>query len=110
MIFSLSLARYIVFLIQFVILTRIFTPDLGLNLVLGCATWVFAARTFMPNVTNLEKLGIRALAVLFFMNLFGLSSAGLLVTVVVLWIVNLAIPSLFGLTLFRNIKLDELLK
>ena len=109
-IFTLSFARYLVFLIQFMILARIFSPELDLALAFGCATWVFSARTFMPKVSNIEGLGIRALAVVFFMNLYNLPPAGLLIAVFLLWFINLAIPSLVGLSFFRSLKMDSLLK
>lgn len=110
MIFAFALARYLVFLMQFMMLSFIFAPDLDQALVFGCATWVFAARTFMPKISNLERLGIRALAVVFFMNLFNQSSSQMLVAVVVLWFINLAIPSIIGLVFFKDIKLGTLLK
>ena len=103
-IFTFSLSRYLVFLIQFVLLSTIFAPEVNTNLILGCATWVFAARTFMPKISNLERLGIRALAVVFFMDLFSQPASGVLMAVVILWFINLAIPSLIGLTFFKDIK------
>ena len=103
-IFTLSLARYLVFLGQFMLLSLLFAPDLAGGLMFAVATWVFAARTFMPKVSNLERLGIRALAVVFFMGLFKLPASGVLMAVVVLWFVNIAIPSVLGLFLFKNLS------
>jgi hypothetical protein len=109
-VFVCSLLRYIVFLTQFLMLAYILIPEFGLDIIIGCATWVFAARTFMPKISNLERLGIRALAVVFFMELYDLPSAGMLITVIALWFINLAIPSIMGLIFFKNLKASTLLK
>lgn len=108
--FIFSLLRYIVFLTQLLLLAYIITPESGLNIIFGCATWVFAARTFMPKISNLERLGIRALAVVFFMEIYNLPSAGMLISVITLWFINLAIPSVIGLMFYRNLKANTLLK
>ena len=105
---GLSLARYLTFLLQFILLASIFSPTTGLQVVFGCATWVFAARTFMPHFSNLERLGIRALAVVFFMELFQLQVAGMLIAVIALWIINLVMPSILGLTLIRKVKFSSI--
>jgi len=99
-----SLSRYMIFLSQFILLALIFAPEIELSFILACATWVFAAKTFMPKISSLESLGIRAMAVVFFMNLFGQPVTGMLMAVIVLWFINLAIPSFIGLTFFRDLK------
>jgi hypothetical protein len=109
-IFFFSLSRYLVFLLQFMFLAIIFAPEIDVAVILACATWVFAAKTFMPNISNLEKLGIRALAVVFFMNLFGQPLSGILMAVILLWFINLAIPSIIGLIFFKDLKTGTLMK
>ncbi|MEN8250081.1 MAG: hypothetical protein ABFS32_14205 [Bacteroidota bacterium] len=99
---GLSIIRYLVFLGQFILLMQIFSPELDVLLQLGCATFVFAARTFLPKISSLERLGIRAMAAVFFLDLFAQPYAGVLYAVVSLWMINLVIPSLIGLYLFRN--------
>jgi hypothetical protein len=105
-----AIGRYMVFSVQFILLAFIFAPETELQLIIGCATWVFAARTFMPKISSIENLGIRAMAVVFFMNLFGQPVAGMLIAVILLWFINLAIPSLIGLVLFKDLKTDSLMK
>lgn len=99
---SLSFFRYIVFLSQFILLMQLFSPNMDFLLQVGCATFVFAARTFMPRISNLERLGIRAMATVFFLDLFAQPYIGALYAVVTLWLINLVIPSLVGLYLFRS--------
>lgn len=100
----LSIVRYLVFLLQFIALIYFFEPKLSLMLATACATWVFAARTFMPKVSNLERLGIRALAVILFAKVIGSDPSGLLMAVTLLWLINLAIPSLVGIVFLSRIK------
>ena len=108
-IFLFSLSRYLVFIIQFILLATIFAPEIDTALIFACATWVFAAKTFMPKISNLEGLGIRALAVVFFMNLFGQPVSGTLIAVILLWFINLAIPSIIGLSIFKDLKTGTLM-
>lgn len=109
-IFFFSLSRYLVFLLQFMFLAIIFAPEIDVALIFACATWVFAAKTFMPKISNLENLGIRALAVVFFMNLLSQPVSGVLIAVILLWFINLAIPSIIGLVLFKDLKTGTLMK
>lgn len=109
-IFFFSLSRYLVFLLQFMLLAIIFAAEIDTVLIFACATWVFAAKTFMPKISNLERLGNRALAVVFFMNLFGQPVSGVLMAVILLWFINLAIPSIIGLTFFKDLKTGTLMK
>jgi hypothetical protein len=102
-----SATRYLIFLGQFLFLGLFFASDIEVYLILGCATWVFAARTFMPKVTNIERLGIRAVAVILFANVLSIPSAGLLVTVGVLWFINLALPSIIGLYYLPRLKRED---
>jgi hypothetical protein len=105
-----SFIRYVVFSAQLILLAFIFAPDIELPLIIACATWVFAAKTFMPKISSLENLGIRAMAVVFFMNLFGQPVTGMLMAVIVLWFINLAIPSLIGLSFIKDLKAVPLIK
>jgi hypothetical protein len=106
---SYSIGRYMVFSLQFILLAFVFAPEIELQIIIGCATWVFAAKTFMPKISSIENLGIRAMAVVFFMNLFGHPVTGMLIAVILLWFINLAIPSLVGLVFFK-VKTDSLMK
>ena len=98
-----STLRYLVFLVQFVLLAMIFSPELSLQLILGCATWVFVARTIVPRLSNLETLGIRGAAAFYFCLVFNLSFPGVLLTIVALWFINLLIPSLLGFLLLNEV-------
>ena len=108
LVFIFSVTRYLIFLGQFIFLGLFFANDIDIYLILGCATWVFAARTFMPKVTNLERLGIRAAAVILFTNILSIPSGGLLVTVGVLWFINLALPSIIGLYYLPRLRREDI--
>jgi len=65
---------------------------------------MFVARTFVPKVSGLERLGIRALAIVLFAGWYELPAAGLLLSMVTLWLFNLALPSLAGVWLLHTTK------
>lgn len=98
-----STLRYLVFLGQFVLLAMIFSPELSLLLIVGCATWVFVARTIVPRLSNLETLGIRGAAAFYFCLVFQLSFPGVLLSIVAIWFINLLIPSLLGFLLLKEV-------
>ncbi len=101
---GLSLGRYLVFAGQFVLLAAFFAPAVPPVLSAACAAWMFVARTFVPKVSGLERLGIRALAIVLFAGWYELPAAGLLLSMVTLWLFNLALPSLAGVWLLHTTK------
>ena len=88
----LCVARYLTFLGQFTLLATAFSPLVPVRLVIGCATWMFVARTVVPRLSNIETLGIRGAAALYFCILFNISFPGILLSIVLLWVVNLFVP------------------
>ncbi len=102
--FFLSLGRYLVFAGQFVLLAAFFAPAVSPAMSAACAAWMFVARTFVPKVSGLERLGIRTLAVIMFAGWYELSAGGLLLSMVTLWLFNLALPSLAGAWILRHTR------
>ena len=102
--FAYSGLRYLVFLSQFVLLLFIFNPQIELWLSVALSTWVFVARTIVPRLTSLETLGIRAAAAWYFSSLFALAFSGIMYAIIVLWIINLLLPSLIGLYYLSELK------
>lgn len=100
---TLSITRYLIFLSQFVLLVAIFSPEIGVSLVVGCATWMFVARTIIPRLSNIETLGIRGASAFYFCYVFNLNFAGIMLAIVVLWFINLLIPSIIGFLMLKKI-------
>ena len=101
-----SVGRYLIFLLQFALLVTVFSPEIPVRLVIGCATWMFVARTVVPRLSNFETLGIRGAAAMYFCILFNLNFPGVLLAIVVLWFVNLFLPSLAGFFFLKEAQWD----
>jgi hypothetical protein len=100
----LSIVRYLIFLTQFTLLATIFSPSIPIPMLIGCASWMFVARTIVPRLSNVETLGIRGAAAMYFCILFNLSFPGILLTIVLLWFINLLVPSLAGFFLLKEAR------
>ena len=101
-----SCLRYVVFLTQFVLLLQAFIPMGKLNILIALATWVFVARTVMPRLSSLETLGIRAAAGWYFSSLYALPVSEVMLAILMLWFINLLIPSIIGLFYFSELKIS----
>lgn len=98
----LSVIRYGVFFFQFVILLKIFNPELSLRIISLGIGWIFLVRTSIPSL--LGGLGLReASAFLFFENIVTDAST-VVFPVFILWLVNTVIPSLIGALLIWRFK------
>ncbi len=98
----LSLGRYMVFFVQFIILLKIFNTSLSLLDVSAGIGWIFFVRTSIPSLIG--GLGLRETsAVIFFQRL--VDDLGTVVfPVFILWILNTAIPSFIGAILLWKLK------
>ena len=91
----LSLLRYSVFLLQFYLILSCFESDLNIGLILPAIAVVFLITTIIPSFL-FGKLFVREASALFILTAFNISTPVILYTVFLLWIVNLAIPSIIG--------------
>lgn len=103
-IIAISFFRYLVFLTQLALLMLYLAPELPIWIILGCITWMFFAKTIIPKPGHLGAVGIRGAAVVFFLSLTGYPYAGVVLATVLLWFINLAIPSLIGVFFLNDLK------
>lgn len=101
---AISALRYIVFFIQLFILSRFLAPEIPATVLVGCITWMFFAKTIIPKPGHLGALGIRGASVVFFLNLAGYSYSEVVLATLILWFINLAIPSLIGLFFVKDLN------
>jgi hypothetical protein len=106
---NLSFIRFLVFSIQYYILLRMFSVDIPFFDAIIMIAIIFFIMSLIPTVA-LTELGIRGTVTLYFFGVYfsgahGMSEAesiGVLSASTLLWIINLAIPSLVGsVLLFR---------
>ncbi|MCW3088755.1 MAG: Lysylphosphatidylglycerol synthase region [Sediminibacterium sp.] len=103
----LSFCRYVVFVVQYVLLLQVFEVQVSF---LDAATMVgvmFLVLAIVPTIA-LAELGFRGKVSLQLFGLFSTNTIGIVATAAGIWIINLIIPaiagSLFilGIRLFRN--------
>jgi uncharacterized membrane protein YbhN (UPF0104 family) len=100
----LSIFRYFVFITQFYLLLLFFNVQLTFLEALASISLIYLINTIIPTNT-IAELGIRGSLAIFFIGIFSDNITGILFSTILLWIINLAIPSMIGSMLFlkRNI-------
>jgi lysylphosphatidylglycerol synthase-like protein len=104
-ILSLSLLRYIVFIVQYYLMFSVFGVSLSVTETLVGMSVVFLIIAIVPSFTFLSELGVRWEASIQIMELFGAGTVGILAASFGIWLVNLIIPALIGSLLILGIKL-----
>ncbi|NDK55978.1 lysylphosphatidylglycerol synthase domain-containing protein [Pontibacter fetidus] len=93
----LSLCRYAVFLLQFILLLILFDVQLtALQYVCGVAG-TFFIKSIVPSVSLLSDLGVRELSAMYLFGLLGQERLQVLSASLSLWLLNIAVPSVVGL-------------
>ncbi len=95
-VFSLSLARYIIFSIQFVYVLYLMEINLPLDDLLAGVTYIFAAKTIIPTFNFLGDLGVREFSALVFFKQYGLESYKLILGSFIVWCINILLPTFIG--------------
>ncbi len=101
----LSLGRYSVFLLQFVLLLILFDVRLSaLQYICGVAG-TFYIKSIVPSVSLLSDLGARELSAMYLFGLLGQDSLQVLSASLSLWLLNIAVPSVVGLYFVLRLRL-----
>ncbi len=99
----LSCVRYGVFIIQYLLLFRLFDVNAALSNLIWAMSLVFLALAAIPSITLVE-LGIRGEVSLQLISIFAGNNLGILLTSVSVWFINLIMPALAGSLLMLSIK------
>ncbi|HEX6915473.1 MAG TPA: lysylphosphatidylglycerol synthase domain-containing protein [Chitinophagaceae bacterium] len=103
-ILSLSVSRYAVFVVQFILLLQVFQVNIPFAAAAGLVSVFFLVLAVVPTISSVE-LSLRGLAA---WELFGIMSAnklGIIATAAGIWLINLIIPALAGSLFILGIKL-----
>ena len=92
-----SILRYCVFAFQLWLLFDLMELGLDLNVLIAGITWIYLTKTLLPLFSLVGDLGIRELSAVFFFSLHGIEPHLVIVPTLVLWILNILLPSLAGL-------------
>lgn len=106
-ILSLSISRYTVFIVQYIIMLHIFNVQLNMADAVSTVSVLFLVLAILPTIP-VADLGMRGEAALQLFGLLSINKLGIIATTAGIWLINLILPavagSLFilGIKLFRN--------
>ena len=103
-IMSLSTLRFIVFIVQYYLLFRLFDVDVSLWESWWVVSVSFLVMAVIPTIALFTDLGLRGTVSLMLLGLFSQNSLGISLTAVSIWFINLIIPALAGSLLILSIK------
>ncbi|MEP7258279.1 MAG: lysylphosphatidylglycerol synthase domain-containing protein [Flavitalea sp.] len=104
-ILSLSLIRYLVFVVQYYFLFQVFEVEINWWQSFWSVSVLFLALAIIPTIAALTELGIRWKASLEILTLFSGNVAGILATSLAIWIINLVVPALIGCVLILGLRI-----
>ncbi len=104
-ILSLSIARYVVFILQYYLLFRVFGVEVDWWQAFWAVSVVFFVIAIIPTLGFLPELGIRWQAGIGVLQLYSANVAGIFATSLAIWIINLAIPAMAGGLLILSLKI-----
>lgn len=103
-ILSLSVVRYIVFLLQYYLLFRVFNVQVSWWETVQTISVLFLVLAILPSFTFLTDLGIRWKAGIEIVQLYSSNTIGIFAAAFTIWLVNLIIPALIGSLLILGIR------
>ncbi len=91
----ISIARYAVFVFQFLLLIKVFNPEFSTFLILAGVGWIFLFRSVIPSLFG--NLGVREASALVFFEGQVDNMTLILVPSLLIWLINTVMPSVLGL-------------
>jgi hypothetical protein len=101
---SLSAIRYIVFIVQYFLLFRLFEVEISWWQSFWALSVVFLVLAIIPTFA-IAELGIRGKVSLKLIELFSANSLGISITTATIWLINLILPAIAGSLLMVSIKI-----
>jgi lysylphosphatidylglycerol synthase-like protein len=101
---SLSAIRYIVFVVQYFLLFRLFEVDIEWWECFWAVSVIFLVLAIIPTFA-IAELGVRGKVSLKLLELFSTNSLGISIATATIWIINLVLPAIAGSLLILSIKI-----
>jgi len=101
---SLSAIRYVVFVVQYFLLFRLFEVNAGWWECFWAVSVVFLVLAIIPTFA-IAELGLRGNVSLKLIGLFSTNSLGISLTTATIWIINLVLPAIAGSLLILSVKI-----
>lgn len=102
----LSVIRYGVFVLQYLLLAKFFQVDLSVFIILVCIVSTYFVQSVVPSFLLLD-IGLRGASALWFFGMFVNQYVEVLLVTYSLWIINIMIPAMFGLWHVYKLKLEK---
>lgn len=99
---GISVLRYTVFVFQFFLLLDLFLPEASAKILLLGIGWIFFFRSVLPSI--LGGVGVREASGLIFFSEVS-DPTLVIIPVFIIWVINNAIPSIFGLAAIYSARL-----
>lgn len=103
-ILSISLSRYLVFIVQYLIMLHVFEVDVRLLDGAAVIGVMFLVLAIIPTIA-LAELGLRGKVSLQVIGLLSANQVGIIATAAGIWLINLVIPALAGSIFILGIRL-----
>ena len=101
---SLSAIRYVVFVVQYFLLFRLFEVNAGWWECFWAVSVIFLVLAIIPTFA-IAELGLRGNVSLKLIGLFSTNSLGISLTTATIWIINLVLPAIAGSLLILSVKI-----
>ena len=105
-VFSLSVFRYLVFTLQYLLLLQLFNIQIPWLEGAALIATIFLVQTIIPSIA-IAEVGIRGNVALYFLSSYSNNHLGIVSAAWGLWLINLVIPAMIGMILIlmsRRIK------
>ena len=99
----LSFLRYLVFLLQYVLIFYLCEVRIEATLLAWLMSVVFLAMAVIPSIALLE-LGLRGEISVKLIGIYTTNTLGITMTTISIWFINLVVPAVIGSLLILNIK------
>jgi hypothetical protein len=103
-VFALSISRYLIFSLQFLIILLIFRIELPMVVLMMIIFLVFFVKTIIPSVSFLSDLGIRSMTSLYLFEFYHIDPSIVIASTFTLWIINILLPVFIGTLVFLRLK------
>lgn len=95
--------NYLIIVLQFALIVISFDNEFNFSLLVVATVMVYFSKTLIPSIT-LGEIGIRESAAIYFFGIFGCSEAIAFNSSMMLFFLNLLLPSLTGLYFLFRLK------
>lgn len=104
--FVLALLNFLVMIVQLSLLVYAFDNQLKFENLLVASIMVFFSKTIIPAI-SIGEIGVREGAAIYFFGIFGCEEAFAFDAALLLFVINLLLPSLIGLFLLFKLKKSD---